>query len=276
MIKTVYINTLEDLLPLITQQEYRPDLGRNRSLFLYRGMTDTGFKLETTLYRNCKENKKSLEPCILNNFTKYGALEDPLIEKSVWRQMILGQHHGLPTRLLDWSQSPLIALHFATTEANLDEMESHDCMIWRINIKELHSMLPGRYKKTLADNQTSVFTVNMLNEVTTTLEQYDEDMQDKSMVIIEPPSIDPRIVNQYSFFAVVPDSINSIEDFFDNHTEDTVKYVISRELRWRIRDMLDQQNISERIIYSGLDGLSKWLGRHYYVKENITKKEDDQ
>ncbi len=60
-----------------------------------------------------------------------------------------------------------------------------------------------------------------------------------------------------------------IEAFFDKYTNNTVKYIINKDLRWRIRDMLDQQNISERIIYSGLDGLSKWLGRHYYVRDDI-------
>ena len=271
MIKTIEIKTIEDVLPLITEQEYRPDLDRNRSLYLYRGMTDVDFKLTTSLLRNCKDARKALEPCILDNFTKYGALEDPQIEKSVWRQMVLGQHHGLPTRLLDWSQSPLIALHFATSEHDLDKMANHDCVIWRIDIKELHAMLPGRYKKVLADHQTSVFTVNMLNEVTTNLIQYDEDMQDKSMVVVEPPSIDPRIVNQYSFFAIVPNDVDNIEEFFDKYTNNTVRYVIDKDLRWRIRDMLDQQNISERILYTGLDGLSKWLGRHYFVNKKPEK-----
>lgn len=267
MIKVIKVNTIEDILPIITEQEYRPDLRRNRSLYLYRGMSDASFKLDTSLQRNCKDAKKELEPCILSNFTKYGALEDPLIEKSVWRQMILGQHHGLPTRLLDWSQSPLIALNFANTENNLDEMDKHDAIIWRIDIKELHALLPGRYKKALENGQTSVFNVNMLNEVTTSLEQYDADMMDKSMVAVEPPSIDPRIVNQYSFFTVIPDAITDIEGFFEKYTNNTVKYILDKDLRWRLRDMLDQQNISERILYSGLDGLSKWLGRHYYVRD---------
>ena len=266
MIKTVEINTIEDVLPLITEQEYRPDLQRNRSLYLYRGMTDVDFKLTTSLSRNCKSAKKTLEPCILNNFTKYGCLEDPLIEKSVWRQMILGQHHGLPTRLLDWSQSPLIALHFSTTEHNLDDMTAHDCVIWRIDIKELHAMLPGRYKKVLADNQTSVFTVNMLSEVASDLDQYDEDMADHSMVIIEPPSTNNRIIMQYSFFSAIPTGMEDIEKFLDDHTKNTVKYVIDRNLRWRVRDMLDSLNISERLLLPGLDGLSKWIARHYYVK----------
>ena len=61
-------------------------------------------------------------------------------------------------------------------------------------------------------------------------------------------------------------SIEDIEAFLDAHTNNTVKYVIKKEMRWRIRDMLDQLNISERIVYPGLDGLSRWLARHYYVK----------
>lgn len=266
MIKIVEIKTMEDVLPLFTQQEYRSDLDRNRSLFLYRGMLNTKFKLTTSLDRNCKGHKKELEPCILKNFTKYGALEDPTIEKSIWRQMFMGQHHGLPTRLMDWSQSPLVALHFATSEENLDKMEAHDSMIWRIDMKEIHSLLPTKYSSVLKDNQTSVFSVNMLNEVVSSLEQYDEDMQDNAMVIIEPPSIDPRIVNQYSFFSIVPHGIDDLEEFLDKYTNNTIKYVISKDLRWRIRDMLDQQNVSERMFFPGLDGLSKWLGRHYFVK----------
>ena len=45
-----------------------------------------------------------------------------------------------------------------------------------------------------------------------------------------------------------------------------MKYVIDKNLRWRVRDMLDSLNISERLFFPGLDGLSKWIARHYYVK----------
>lgn len=60
--------------------------------------------------------------------------------------------------------------------------------------------------------------------------------------------------------------IEDIEGFLDKNTKDTVKYVIDKNLRWRVRDMLDQLNMSERIVYPGLEGLSKWIARHYYVK----------
>ena len=86
------------------------------------------------------------------------------------------------------------------------------------------------------------------------------------MLIVEPPSIEQRIINQYSFFSIVPLKIENVVDFLAANTENTVKYVIKKELKWQIRDLLDQLNISERIIYPGLDGLSQWLARHYYVK----------
>jgi len=266
MIKVIEVKDLDGLMPLITDQEYRPDMSRYRDWHVYRGMSDVSFRLVTSLARNCREQMAFLEPAILKNFTKYAAREDPSIEKSVWRQMILGQHHGLPTRLLDWTHSPLIGLHFATTEADLDDMENHDSVVWRIDIKELHAMLPERYLAVLRANKTSIFSVDMLNEVAAAPEQYDSDMGSRSMVVLEPPSIDPRIINQYSFFSVIPAAMTDIEDFLEHNTNNTTKYIIKREMRWRVRDMLDQLNVSERIVYPGLDGLSHWIGRHYYVR----------
>jgi hypothetical protein len=267
MIKEVRITSLEELLPLLTEQDYREDLHRNRSSYLYRGMPNTAFKMETSLHRNCKHLQKTLEPAILENFAKYAVIGEPTIAQSVWRQMILGQHYGLPTRLLDWTQSALVGLNFAMTEENLEDMDKHDCMVWRINMSEMVELLPNNYKYAVYDKHSTIFTVDMLKELTgNSLKQYDRDMGDSAMVIIEPPSLNQRIINQHSFFAVVPMGIEDIEGFLDKNTKDTVKYVIDKNLRWRVRDMLDQLNMSERIVYPGLEGLSKWIARHYYVK----------
>ena len=266
MIQEVRIATTEDLMPLLSEQEYRPDLGRNRSSFLYRGMPDISFRMETSLSRNCKELQKMLEPAILNNFAKYAVREDPTVTQSVWHQMITGQHNGLPTRLLDWTHSALVALHFAMTEENLADMDVHDCIVWRIDMNEQMNHLPERYREAIGREQTTLFSVEMLNRLASTLEKYDEDMGDQSMVIIEPPSTNNRIIMQYSFFSVIPMGMTDIETFLDRQTNNTVKYIIDRSLRWRVRDMLDSLNISERLLYPGLDGLSKWIARHYYVK----------
>ena len=266
MIKVIEISNLDDLTQLITEQEYRTDLDRFRSSYLYRGMPDSSFKMETSLYRNCKHLQKQLEPAILENFAKYAVIGDPTIAESVWRQMILGQHYGLPTRLLDWTHSALVGLHFATAEDNMALMEEHDSMVWRIDMGEMLSLLPNRYQDIVNRKQSTIFSVDMLLEAADSLTEYDSDMGDHAMVIIEPPSINQRIVNQYSFFSIVPMDMPDIERFLDEHTNNTIKYIIRSEFRWRVRDMLDQLNMSERIVYPGLDGLSKWIARHYYVK----------
>lgn len=266
MVKTVNISTMDDLMVLFSEQTFVKELDRHRCHYLYRGMSDSSFKLETSLCRNCKDKQKELEPHILRNFTKYAVLENPIIRDSVWNQMILGQHHSLPTRLLDWSHSSIVALQFAVTENDLDDMEKNDCLIWRIDLPEIHTGLPEKYADILKKNGTTIFTVDMLNEIAPELGRYDSDMGSTHMCILEPPSIDQRIVNQFSFFSVTPMGITDVEDYLDKYTENSVKYIINKNLRWQIRDMLDHMNISERLVYPGLDGLSKWLGRHYYVK----------
>lgn len=269
MIQDIEINSMEHLFHLVSEQQYREDLGRHRNLFIYRGEPDASFSLSTSLRRNCKEKSRFLEPPMLLNFTKYAVLEEPAIQDSVWNQMILGQQHGLPTRLLDWSFSPMIALHFATTEDHLQKMDERDSVVWRIDIHELHDMLPEKYRAIINKYNTTVFSESTLREVCSSLEQYDEDMKDLSMVIIEPPSLDRRIINQYSFFSIIPSDMVNIEAFLRERTKLTARFIIKKELRWQIRDMLDHQNITERIVYPGLDGLSKWLGRHYYVRSDI-------
>lgn len=274
MIKEVRIERVEDLIPLLSDQPFRSDLGRNRSLYVYRGMANADFRMVTSLRRNCRELQRALEPAILKNFAKYAVMEDPTIAQSVWRQMFLGQHHGLPTRLLDWTQSALVALHFAVSEDNLAKMEEHDCMVWRTDIKELHALLPPKYQEIMARSKASVFSVDMLGEAAADIAAYDRDMGDRSMVVIEPPSIDSRIVNQYSFFSVTPMDMDDVEGFLDKYTQNTVKYVIDRRLRWRVRDMLDQLNVSERLVYPGLDGLSRWIARHYFVKDKAQEPQE--
>ena len=266
MVKTYEIDDMFGISQLIMEMHYRPDLDRYRSLHIYRGMPNNGYRILPSLQRICKHKGKQLEPVILANFTKYAELEDPSIGSSVWRQMILGQHHGLPTRLLDWSFSPLTSLHFAMSESNLEEMDQHDCVVWRIDVNELHAMLPDKYQRIMEKEQTTVFSLKMLQEACSGPEEYDRDMKGNAMLIVEPPSIEQRIVNQYSFFSIIPIGMDNVEQFLDERTEQTVRYVIRKEIRWQVRDLLDQLNISERIVYPGLDGLSMWLARHYYVK----------
>lgn len=266
MIKEIVITTMEDLVTIILDQKYDVRIDRHRSSFLYRGLPNDEFTLTTSIERNCKDKWVDLEKAILRNFTKYAAIHIPDLKDSVWKQLIIGQHHGLPTRLLDWTYSPLIAMHFATSGEHLHEMDEHNSVIWKIDIEEFNKMLPKLYQEKLNNERAYLFTTDMITEIVNDLKAYDKDMGNKSMVFIEPPSFDVRIINQYSYFAVVPKNFGSIEDFLEKNTTNTTKFILDKHLRWEVRDMLDRLNINERIIFPDMDGLSSWLKRHYFVK----------
>lgn len=89
-----------------------------------------------------------------------------------------------------------MAMNFATTGEDLSGMEQNDCAIWKIDINEINNTLPDRYKDKLKKESPYLFTVEMLDELVENLEEYDNEMGKKSMVLIEPPSIDQRIINQ--------------------------------------------------------------------------------
>ena len=259
------LKTMQDIANIITEQKKDEKTGRCRSGYIYRGLLNEKYSLLTSLQRNCREKQGELEKSILRSFAKYAIAEEPQINESVWRQMVIGQHHGLPTRLLDWSYSPLVALHFATSGGNLTGSIEHDSVVWRIDIEEIHALLPEKYKEVLNSEDAYAFTVDMLERVAKNLAEYDNDMMDNSLAILEPPSIDQRIVNQYSYFSVIPQKIVCLEEFLAHNTKNTVRYIIDKDIFWCVRDMLDQANMNERIIYPGLDGLAAWLKRYYFV-----------
>lgn len=266
MVRVETVTDIDKILELMTEQKFDNGIQRYRSSYLYRGLPNQDYCLMTSLQRNCKNKQGDIEGSILRNFTKYAAIEDPQLIESIWRQLIIGQHHGLPTRLLDWTYSLLVGLHFATSGEDLSCMDQHDGVLWKIDIEEINSLLPSKYKDVLASEKAYLFTVDMLIDLVNDLDKYDNDMGEKSMVLLEPPSIDQRIINQYSYFSIIPKKVLDIEAFLNDNTSNTVKYIIDKNIRWQIRDILDQMNINERVVYPGLDGLSAWLKRHYYVK----------
>jgi len=54
----------------------------------------------------------------------------------------------LATRLLDWTYSPFVALHFATENT---EEEGEDGAVWAVNFSKVHEFFPGKLKKKLGD-----------------------------------------------------------------------------------------------------------------------------
>lgn len=102
----------------------------------------------------------------------------------------------------------------------------------------------------------------MLEEMNLTLKKYEQDMRDESLIFLEPPSIDIRIINQKSILAILPDALDPLDGFIDNKTL-VYKFIIPHSKIISFREQLDHMNITERTMFPGLDGLSDYLKRRY-------------
>jgi FRG domain len=89
----------------------------SRGRWVFRGHSNSNFKLTPYVGRE-KHTSKSVEKYENSMFDMFVREAQGLLEKcptDQWEQLCVAQHHGLPTRLLDWSLNPLVALYFAVS-----------------------------------------------------------------------------------------------------------------------------------------------------------------
>lgn len=257
-----------DFQEKIFDNTYKNNIKRYRSDYIFRGLSNVDYELKTSLSRCCDDNGV-LERALHRNFHKYSINELPN-DCNFWDLITIAQHHGLPTRLLDWTFSPYVALHFATEDFSRYDS---DGAIWCIDFIEATKLLPNSFKDYLNKFDAIYFTTGLLNGIA---KDYDdmckfEINNSPFMIFFEPPSIDSRIVNQYALFSFLSSTTISIQNWFNDNSSIVKKIIIPKELKLEFRDKLDQINITERVIYPGLDGLCSWLKRHYTPTDNIKR-----
>lgn len=253
------VHSWEELCEEVYHDSWKPHLSRYRSDYAFRGLSDSSYELKNSFLRNCG-HRPELEYHLLRNFRKYSLSKDAQLSASFWRSLVMAQHHGLPTRLLDWTYSPFIAMHFAT--ANTEKFDL-DGVIWKVDFVKVNKMVSEPLNHLLSEEKCNAFTVEMLEESIMSLSDFDKKMDKEQVIFFEPPSIDQRIVNQYAFFSVMSQSTSILDEWLVNHPELYRRIIIPKELKWEVRDKLDQANITERVLFPGLDGLATWLKRHY-------------
>ena len=258
---TIRPTTWSEVYEAIFEGTFNERTQRYKSRYAFRGVSCASYSLDNSL-RRMKGEFAKVEPHLLRQFKKYGRNYIRDGSDDDWYWLCVAQHYGLPTRLLDWSYSPQIALHFAT--CNVDRYDQ-DGAIWKVNYKELHKRTPHAIRKLMSETDIWILTIDMLARAFPTIEDLEIEGKKREFVLFfEPPSIDSRLYNQFAYFSVPSSPGLLLDQWLLSQPDVWQKVIIPKELKWEIRDKLDQSNISERVLLPGLDGLARWLKRYYH------------
>lgn len=254
----IVISDWDELQRVVFDDVWDGKVMRYRDNRIYRGTSDALWSLVPSLNRICSHNL-ALESQLFRSFRKYGYAE--LAQYSgFWQLLPVAQHHGLPTRLLDWTYSPLVAAHFATEDTSKYD---RDGVIWCLDVTDFHPFLPDSLRRKLTDTDSNIFTIGMLESRIPNFEEMRGLSDDPYAIFFEPSSMIDRIANQYALFSVVSDPAVMLADIIEKRNIPCRRIIIPREVKLEIRDKLDYINISERMIYPGLDGVCRWITRRY-------------
>jgi hypothetical protein len=227
----------------------------NRPFF--RGLPNRTDLLLPTLFRNEKNPLKDLdtEKILYTEFISHSAVmhSKEFSLKNSWDILYEMRHHGLPTRLLDWTENFAVALFFA-----LYRRSENPC-IWILNPIEL--------------NRKSIKLDAIVNATTLDFDYYsifiEEDQSKKKYqpfknpISIYPLRSHPRLLAQNGVFTVHGTEIKPLNNFYRGCLK---RFDIPKTAIPDANQFLKMTNINDFTLFPDLDGLSRYLKKRYDLK----------
>jgi hypothetical protein len=260
----IIIESLGEFVDRVTPSEPDATTGRRRDTGVYRGAGRATAPLLTSLDRlggsHPAHTKANLEEHILRNYIRYSRPHVSTSGVNDWEELFSAQHHGVPTRLLDWTYSPLVAAFFATRPTRVPE---HDRAIWRLDWQMVHRKFGLPELALMPTDLDSIFEDGGHE---TPWQFFKRSPKAKPFAcLVEPPSLDQRIVAQAAVFTLCTDKKHSFDEFLEAHGLGgaLMRYVIPANRVANIRDQLDLVGVDERRLFPDLDGVAAAIRRYY-------------
>jgi FRG domain-containing protein len=162
----------------------------------------------------------------------------------------LMQHYGAPTRLLDWTDGALLALHFAVTNLR----EPRDVAVWILDPEWLNQKLHEMEGVALPEwPETDPWFPK----------PFEGDLHPRSPLAIDPPHLAPRVAVQRSHFTIHGTDENGLDDLARESSSRLVKITVGRNDIVEILDDLRTFGVVETTVFPDLEGLARELRREW-------------
>ncbi|WP_196243151.1 FRG domain-containing protein [Propionibacterium freudenreichii] len=215
----------------------------------YRGHRDSGWLLQASVFR--KREFWLNEREMLARFHQEAAAAGLPYSFDEWGWITFAQHHMLPTRLLDWSQSPLVALFFACErgDPNREQKAEPD--------GEFFALHPNLLNCDAGDNDSGA--PRLLSDGDDKLKDYfpgrDGANSSKPRAVIAPMAFD-RIRFQTGTFTIEQRPVDALVEDPIRNSRALESYIVPSAFKDKIRTQIEALGFSEASIYRDLDRIA--------------------
>jgi hypothetical protein len=235
----------------------------------FRGQTDKEYCLLPSIFRKNVNTNIEFELTTKFRLLAPGFGDTPETGR-IDQWLFLMQHHEIPTRLLDWSESPLIALYFALQKCLSTKNEKKDVAVYAIDPIELNKMSGMEYFPNTWVQSSVLQTIKFAFGTQNELVNNRKIMYLSKPVAIYPSVIHSRIKTQKGCFTLHGSDRRSFEDIFQNSEIIKNKYLFRIIIQKANVDSmfyeLNNFGISNVTLYQDLDGLSKDIKYQFGIK----------